>query len=68
MQRSFHFRYTCPLQSTAYVPEVKAALRTLEQRFAYHVIPTVPQLGVDFASFVAVPAWITAAGKQVIVL
>ncbi|OLP81664.1 hypothetical protein AK812_SmicGene37771 [Symbiodinium microadriaticum] len=47
--------------------EVKAALRTLEQRFAYHVIPTVPQLGVDFASFVAVPAWITAAGKQVIV-
>ena len=47
--------------------EIKAALHALELRFAFHVLPTIPQLGPDFASFVATPAWAQDAGKQVIV-
>ena len=56
-----------PITVDGICAEVKAALRTLELRFAFQVVPTLPQIGVDFASFVAIPTWVQAAGKQVVV-
>ena len=56
-----------PFRMETLLREAKEALRSLHLRFADRVIPTFPQLGVDFASLLVVPAWITAGSMQVVV-
>ncbi|CAE7883540.1 hypothetical protein AK812_SmicGene281 [Symbiodinium microadriaticum] len=56
-----------PTNVRDFCESMRRALRTLRLRFAPRVVPTFPQLGLDYASVLVLPTWLSAVGKQAIV-
>ena len=57
-----------PFDLATFNSAVRDALRHLRLPFCYVIVPTFPQLSVDFASVVLVPKWLPQAGQQVVIL
>ena len=62
---SFALRF--PASVEAFCTSARDALRELRLRYLPLVVPTFPQLALDFASLVVVPLWLHASNKQIIV-
>ena len=56
-----------PLDLAAFNSAVRDALRHLRLPFCYVIVPTFPQLSVDFASVAIIPKWLPQAGRQVVI-
>ena len=59
--------FSPPLDLATFNSAVRDALRHLRLPFCYVIVPTFPQLSVDFASVVLVPKWLPQAGQQVVI-